>query len=83
MPAVSSPRPKRVFAVPRQAFTQVAPAASVPAPAIYLEIDRVEPSPYNPRRKLGDVTQLAESIDTYGLLQPLVVRETENGYEGR
>jgi ParB family chromosome partitioning protein len=59
----------------------VAPAPSVPTPAIYLEIERIVPAPHNPRRKLGEITQLAESIDAYGLLQPLVVREAGQEYE--
>jgi ParB/RepB/Spo0J family partition protein len=44
-------------------------------------VERIAPAATNPRRKLGDVTQLAESIDAYGLLQPLVVREVGDAYE--
>lgn len=61
--------------------SQVAPASSVPTPAIYLDVDRIGHAVKNPRRRIGDVTQLAASIDTFGLLQPLVVRETGDGYE--
>jgi ParB/RepB/Spo0J family partition protein len=81
MPAVSSRPNKRSFSIPRQSFTQVVTASSLPTPAIYLDVDRVVPNPNNPRRKLGDVSQLAESLDAYGLLQPLVVRESDDAYE--
>jgi ParB family transcriptional regulator, chromosome partitioning protein len=80
MPAASS-RPKKTFSIPRQTFTSVASAPSVASPAIYLEVERVVPASNNPRRSLGDVSQLAESIDAYGLLQPLVVREAGQSYE--
>src|SRR5919202_2340371 len=79
--AVSSRPNKRSFSIPRQAFTEVTTASSVPTPAIYLEVERIAPAATIPRRKLGDVTQLAESIDAYGLLQPLVVREVGDAYE--
>ena len=81
MQAVSSRPNKKSFSIPRQTFTRVAAASSVPKPAIYLDVERISPAPNNPRRKLGDITQLAESIDTYGLLQPLIVRETAHDYE--
>ncbi len=81
MQAVSSRPNKKSFSIPRQTFTHVATATSVATPAIYLEVERISPNPNNPRRKLGDITQLAESIDTYGLLQPLIVRESAHGYQ--
>ncbi len=81
MPATSSRPSKKTFSIPRQIFTTVAPAQSIPTAAIYLDPDRIHGSVQNPRRKLGDVTQLAESIDSYGLLQPLIVREVGEAYE--
>ena len=38
-----------------------------------IPLDRLQPHPKNPRRDLGDLTELAESIRKEGLLQPLVV----------
>jgi ParB family chromosome partitioning protein len=38
-------------------------------------------SPRNPRRNLGDIEELAASIQTYGLLQPVVVRNKGKKYE--
>jgi ParB family chromosome partitioning protein len=59
----------------------VVPAPRIPTPAIYLDVDRIARAVNNPRRRILDVTQLAASIDTYGLLQPLVVRENGDAYE--
>ena len=44
------------------------------AVAIDIRVDRIEPSPRNPRRRLGHLEELADSIREYGLLQPIVVR---------
>lgn len=40
-------------------------------------IEQIDPSPRNPRRKLGHLEELADSIQTYGLLQPVVLRAQE------
>jgi ParB family chromosome partitioning protein len=47
-------------------------------------IDQVEPGPFNPRKAFRDdeLDELAESIRQKGLVQPLIVRETDdNRYE--
>lgn len=41
----------------------------------------VDPSPYQPRRELGDLEALTRSIAQVGLLQPLVVRPKGERYE--
>jgi ParB family chromosome partitioning protein len=49
--------------------------------AIYwLEIDKVEPNPFQPRREFeeGALNELADSIRQYGVLQPLVVSRIED-----
>lgn len=55
-----------------------APAAHVPPAAGYLEIQvhLIEPSPYQARREIPaeQLAELAESIRSEGLLQPIVVR---------
>lgn len=45
----------------------------------YVRIDEIHPHPANPRRNLGDLTGLAASIGTVGILQPLVVHEADEG----
>jgi ParB family chromosome partitioning protein len=54
------------------------PAAAVPPAAGYLEVQvhLIEPSPYQARREIApeQLAELAESIRSEGLLQPIVVR---------
>jgi ParB family transcriptional regulator, chromosome partitioning protein len=46
-------------------------------------IEEIYPNPFQPRKQLKDATieQLAESIKENGIIQPLIVRNTEKGYE--
>ena len=48
-----------------------------------LRIDEVRPNPFQPRESFPkeDIQQLAESIKTFGLLQPIVVRRKGKTYE--
>ena len=39
----------------------------------YIAIDHLHPHPYNPRKNVGDVSELAESIKANGILQNLTV----------
>jgi ParB family transcriptional regulator, chromosome partitioning protein len=41
----------------------------------------IQPSPRNPRRALEGIDELATSLSEHGLLQPVVVRRLDNGYE--
>ena len=52
------------------------------SPYQLLPIHKVEPNPGQPRRDFDEeeLQVLAESIVTHGILQPLTVRETGNGY---
>lgn len=45
----------------------------------WIDIDKVKPNPYQPRREFDDarLKDLSESIRMYGILQPLVVTRTE------
>lgn len=47
------------------------------------EIDRILPNPYQPRSRFSDaeLAELAQSIEKQGILQPLLVRRSEAGYE--
>ena len=40
---------------------------------VYISVDKLHPHPDNPRRDLGDLTELAESIKSNGVLQNLTV----------
>jgi len=43
----------------------------------------IEPNPFQPRHDFNEeeIEELAESIANFGLIQPIVVRKIENGYE--
>jgi ParB family chromosome partitioning protein len=45
----------------------------------HVPLASIDVSGRNPRRKLSDIDQLAESIQAHGLLQPPVVRPTQRG----
>ena len=47
--------------------------------AVELPIGQVVPSPINVRREVGDVSELTASIREHGILEPLVVRPTQDG----
>jgi ParB family chromosome partitioning protein len=46
-----------------------------------LALDQISPAKDNPRRNIGDVTELAASIKSVGLLEPLIA--TTNGSDGK
>ncbi len=48
-----------------------------------LEIDKIKPNPFQPREHLdaGKLAELANSIKEKGLIQPIVVRKTSEGFE--
>lgn len=49
----------------------------------YIPVDLVDRSPYQPRQTMTDegLSELADSIRSQGLIQPIVVRKTANRYE--
>lgn len=49
----------------------------------YISTDQIVPSPYQPRRVFDrtSIDELCLSIRQYGILQPLLVRKTLDGYE--
>src|SRR5215471_15042052 len=71
----------------------VAPAAALVSPATgpgrslsgpqEIDIDLIEPSPYQPRTRFREeaLDELARSIRTSGIIQPLVVRPLGNRYQ--
>jgi len=46
-----------------------------------LPIVSIAPSPRNPRHRVDDIAELADSLRAHGLLQPVVVRRQDVGYE--
>ncbi|MEW6185658.1 MAG: ParB/RepB/Spo0J family partition protein [Thermodesulfobacteriota bacterium] len=52
-------------------------------PFLMAGIEEVRPNPFQPRKKVKDasIDQLADSIKEKGIIQPLLVRKVEDGYE--
>lgn len=48
-----------------------------------LDINLIAPNPYQPRREFSNekLAELAESIKTHGIIQPLVVRQVDGQYQ--
>lgn len=48
-----------------------------------LDLDKIRPNPFQPRREITaeKIDELAQSIKTSGLIQPVVVRRSGNGYQ--
>lgn len=48
-----------------------------------IPVDAIIPSPYQPRSIFDDdkINELCQTIKTHGIIQPIVVREKENGFE--
>jgi ParB family chromosome partitioning protein len=70
--------------VPAAAPAAPAPAAAPNALAVTeLPVASIVPNPHQPRKEFDEaaVKELAESIRSEGLLQPIVVRKVKGGYE--
>jgi ParB family chromosome partitioning protein len=63
----------------------VAPAAAPAQPerALDIDIDLLRPNKFQPRTRMDDekIEELAKSIRANGIIQPIVVRKAEPGYE--
>ncbi len=47
---------------------------------VYIDTEKMQPHPDNPRKNIGDITELAESIKANGILQNLTAVRFEKGY---
>jgi ParB family chromosome partitioning protein len=58
-------------------------APELPGPYTQIEVERIRPNPRQPRRDFSadELAGLADSIVRHGLLHPVVVRESAEGYE--
>lgn len=50
---------------------------------VEIDVERIKPNPFQPRRDMDQkaLQELADSIRVHGLLQPVVVRQIEDGYQ--
>jgi ParB family chromosome partitioning protein len=78
-PAASHP------AAPGGSAAAAAPALSLATPAgpLQIDIDLIEPSPYQPRTRFREeaLDELARSIQASGIIQPIVLRPVGNRYQ--
>ena len=74
-PSASSPP-----APPASARVMEAPAGSA---VLDLPVDGIQPNPHQPRRQFdqGTLSELAASMKTNGVIQPIVVRKSAGGYQ--
>ncbi len=81
---VPAPTPAPAAPAPAAAPAAPAPAAAPNALAVTeLPVASIVPNPHQPRKEFDEVAvkELAESIRSEGLLQPIVVRKVKGGYE--
>ncbi|MBI4525614.1 MAG: ParB/RepB/Spo0J family partition protein [Deltaproteobacteria bacterium] len=57
--------------------------ASEEAPVLHVDIDRISPNRFQPRRLFQEetISELAASVKENGIIQPLLVRQSGGGYE--
>jgi len=79
--APQSPAPRGGGA--KNAPPPAAAGSQDPQPYREIPVDSIVPNPRQPRREMAQpaVEELAESIRSEGLIQPVVVREIEGGFE--
>jgi ParB family chromosome partitioning protein len=78
----SSPSAPAAAAAATAAATQPATAIIAGGP-LQIDIDLIDPSPYQPRTRFGEqaLEELSQSIRTSGIIQPLVVRRVGARYQ--
>ena len=83
--AVNPPTATTVVATTGGAAAAAAPAMAPEhhAGPLQIDIDLIEPSPYQPRTRFREeaLDELARSIQSSGIIQPLVVRQVGNRYQ--
>lgn len=60
-----------------------APQGKITGETVCIDINKIAPNPNQPRKNFDDekLNELAESIKQHGIIQPILVRRIENGYE--
>lgn len=49
---------------------------------IYLDVEKIYPNPYQPRKSFEEnsITELSNSIEKYGVIEPILVRKVKNSF---
>jgi ParB family chromosome partitioning protein len=83
--AEEAPSTRATVASDRQTNLSVAGEAAAPATRGPTEIavDAIAPNPHQPRRQMneGSIAELAASLKSTGLVQPIVVRQVDGGFQ--
>lgn len=76
-------RPERVHGLGRGLATLIPQRNAGQPGTLEIPIDRVRPNPHQPRRRFdeAELATLTESIREHGILQPILVTETIDGYQ--
>jgi ParB family chromosome partitioning protein len=82
-PAPTDPPSQTPHAVGTSGAAVVPAREAVPSGPLQVDIDLLEPSPYQPRTRFREeaLEELARSIQSSGIIQPLVVRPIGNRYQ--
>jgi ParB family transcriptional regulator, chromosome partitioning protein len=82
-PEVAVPQVVPGTAAATTAATAVAPAPIAAGGSLQIDIDLIDPSPYQPRTRFSEAAleELAQSIRSSGIIQPLVVRRIGSRYQ--
>jgi ParB family transcriptional regulator, chromosome partitioning protein len=83
LPGTAEVAPTSVSQATGGAVAAAAPAMQQLAGPLQLDIDLIDPSPYQPRTRFREeaLDELARSIQASGIIQPLVVRSKGSRYE--
>jgi len=81
-----NPRKRKKMALGRglDALIPVLPSEAAASQSYFpCDIEQIRPNPYQPRRNFpdADLEELSDSIRNQGIIQPLLVRQTSDGYE--
>jgi ParB family transcriptional regulator, chromosome partitioning protein len=81
--ASATPAPGQPHSAGAGAAAAAPARETAPAGPLQLDIDLIEPSPYQPRTRFREeaLDELARSIQSSGIIQPLVVRPIGNRYQ--
>src|SRR5262245_26453675 len=76
-------QPQPAHAVSSSGVAAVPAREAVPSGPLQIDIDLIEPSPYQPRTRFREeaLDELARSIQAAGIIQPLVVRPIGSRYQ--
>ncbi|OGR83038.1 MAG: hypothetical protein A2901_05540 [Elusimicrobia bacterium RIFCSPLOWO2_01_FULL_54_10] len=69
--------------IPSHVLSDADPTGAAPASSLTVALDKIKPSRYQPRTRFKEenLSELAESIKSQGIIQPIIVTLQDGGYE--